>query len=358
MTCGLQPPVPHRIIPLLPVHTSRPTDQRPHLPLLGVSEAMAKFNLMQGKLRISLTHACQLRCKFCHQEGIEAHWKPVHIRPEHLRSVLDSYSRLGGRYVELTGGEPLLHPRVAELVGIAHAAERHVTLCTNGLLLGRILAELRRGCIQLVKVSLHAPSNSDDARWLLGRAWDFDQVASGILRALDAGAKVQLLYTLTEVTMEGLPKVLDLALKWGVDVQLVDLIRSRGTDMRSELGYLGADLLEEHVRPRAKFETCAFDRTGATLKIYRTHSGATWEVKDSRYGLFHSAMCAECALKQDCGEGVYALRMDALGGFKPCLLREDLDVQPPSSDFGISDEDSTIGSLISLMTTELPPPMP
>lgn len=314
-----------------------------------VEQAMKTFNRKQGKLRISLTHACQLRCSFCHQEGIEPHWTPTHIADDKLNAVLASYSRLGGNFIELTGGEPLLHPRISSLLEATAGFGLHTTLCTNGMLLQRVLPQLRRRCVQLVKVSMHAPETSQTTAELLGRAWSFEKLSSGIRAALEAGAKVQLLFTLTEANVQGLRKVLDHALNWGVDMQLVDLIRSRNKDVRMELGYLGPEIFEHHVSSLATLVKTDFDRTGATLKIYRTPAGAIWEVKEARFGLFHSKMCLGCKLEPNCGEGIYALRVDATGRFKPCLLREDLDVFAADS-FG-SDValDSTISSLIRLM---------
>jgi molybdenum cofactor biosynthesis enzyme MoaA len=289
------------------------------------SDAVLKFNRMQGKLRVSVTHACQLHCRFCHQEGIGTHWRPVHMGLDYFRAVLDVYSAMGGWYVELTGGEPLIHPRISDFLKVAAEFKRHVTVHTNGLRLDRILPEVRVGCVQLIKMSLHAAANSSEARGLLGTAWDFDRVAANICRVIDTGIQVQLLYTLTKNNAAALPAVLDLALQWGVDLQLVDLIRSRNNDPLPALGYRAGNVLEDQVRQRAVYETTVSDRTGAKLKIFKTADGATWELKDTHYGLFHSAMCLNCPLKSICGEGIYALRVDAAGILKPCLLRQDLD---------------------------------
>lgn len=334
---------------LTPAHDRTLTRPAPAATAADIAHAMERFNRKQGKLRVSLTHACQLRCSFCHEEGIEQHWTPTHIGDDQLSAVLASYARLGGRFVELTGGEPLLHPRIATLLEVIAGFRLHSTLCTNGLLLRRVLPQLRKNCVQLVKVSLHAPETSVQTAGLLGRAWSFEKVSAGIRDVLDTGSKIQLLFTLTESNLPGLGRVLDHALRWGVDMQLVDLIRSRSKDARAELGYLGPEVIERHVLPLAALVKTDFDRTGATLKIYRTQAGATWEVKDARFGLYHSEMCSGCRLAADCGEGVYALRVDPTGRFKPCLLRKDLDV--PTSDglrSGVA-LDSTIGSLIHLM---------
>jgi cyclic pyranopterin phosphate synthase len=322
---------------------------------LSPEAAVEEFNKRLGRLRVSVTHACQLGCRFCHQEGIEPHWKPVHIPLDYFQALLQAYSEIGGHYVELTGGEPLMHPKISDLLRVASAHARHLSLHTNGLELDKVTPELRAGCVQLVKLSLHAAANSDSARWLLGPAWDFERVAANISRTLETGTKVQLLYTLTEKNASVLADVLDLALEWGVDTQLVDLIPGRNKNTLPMLGYLGGDLLEAHVSVRADYETTVRDRTGATLKIYRTRRGATWELKDCHYGLFHSGMCDGCSLRAICGEGVYALRLDAKGIFKPCLLRGDLDVQRVTQPINRQGLLETIGQLLTAM---MAPPTP
>ena len=73
-------------------------------PGMSPDKATAKFNRMQGKLRVSLTHACQLRCRFCHQEGIESHWNALHMPIDYFDALLNAYAEIGGIYLELTGG--------------------------------------------------------------------------------------------------------------------------------------------------------------------------------------------------------------------------------------------------------------
>src|SRR5688572_2479825 len=98
-----------------------------------ITASVERFNAMQGKLRVSVTHACQLRCRFCHQEGIDRHWASVHMAPAYFRTLLSTFTQLGGQYVELTGGEPLMHPYFANLLREASLYRRHICVHTNGL---------------------------------------------------------------------------------------------------------------------------------------------------------------------------------------------------------------------------------
>ena len=130
-------------------------------------EIIDRFNHMEGKLRISVTHACQLQCQFCHREGIDPHWVPVHISLNYFRDLIKAYSSIGGLYIELTGGEPLCHPEIQNLVEIGSSRRRHLIICTNGLLLNKIQTQLEAGLVHQIKLSLHSTSNSSVSKRLL-----------------------------------------------------------------------------------------------------------------------------------------------------------------------------------------------
>jgi cyclic pyranopterin phosphate synthase len=309
--------------------TTPSTDENPaHLATaIRTNETiMDHFNTMQGKLRVSVTHTCQLRCQFCHQEGIEQHWVPTHMSFGLFHDLIEAYSSLGGHYVELTGGEALCHPEIQRLIETASHRVNHLTLCTNGLLLHRILKQLEVGLVNEIKLSLHAASNSNVSKRLLGDAWDIEIIRDNVEQVLDKGTKLQIIYTHTGENSESLPAVLELALKWGANMQIVDLICSRDQCFDARLGYMGGATAEQIASRYARFKENIHDRTGAVLRLYETEKGSKWEIKDYHYGLFHSNMCSGCPQKIRCGEGIYALRVDALGIFKPCLLRKDLEV--------------------------------
>ena len=291
-----------------------------------------RFNELQGKLRISVTHACQLRCKFCHREGIDEHWKNITVDPAFFTRIVQAYRNLGGRFVELTGGEPTTHPRIGHLVDIAHERGAETILCTNGLKLDRVLPQIREGKVGLIKLSLHATDSDEQAKSLLGNAWRFEKLRSNVDKALAAGAAFQLIFTHSHQNTRFLEPVLDLALQWNVDLQVVDLITTRAHRPAEELGYVTGEQGQQIITTRGAYlEREVRDRTGAVLKMYRTPAGKVWEVKDYHFGLLHSSMCNGCRRRQECGEGIYALRVDALGVVKPCLLREDLQRNVPSS---------------------------
>ena len=312
--------------PAVPLDAGRLKDSVRPVPVTPASELVEQFNVMHGRLRVSVTHACQLRCKFCHREGIAEHWTPTHQSLAFFRELAAAYASLGGRYLEITGGEPTLHPTISDLVATAAGLGCQVIICTNGLQLDRILPQLQKGQVHLIRLSLHyGDSQPESAREMLGPAWDFGQIERNLQFALAANVRVQLIFTHTRQNQDQLDAILRRALEWKVDVQIVDLITSRVGDPSDALGYVSGKAAEHIVSAYATLERVVKDRTGAVLRLYRTSRGAAWEIKDYHFGVLHSAMCDGCPLRSQCGEGIYALRVDALGFAKPCLLRQDLE---------------------------------
>jgi molybdenum cofactor biosynthesis enzyme MoaA len=53
------------------------------------------FNEKEGKLRVVVIHKCQLKCKFCHKEGILSH--STQLSHEDFASLINSFYELGGK---------------------------------------------------------------------------------------------------------------------------------------------------------------------------------------------------------------------------------------------------------------------
>ncbi|MDQ3366403.1 MAG: radical SAM protein [Myxococcota bacterium] len=88
---------------------------------------------------VTITSACNLDCPICyvHNKNADAYHMPLEdfaLILEHLRT--DHGGELD--IINLTGGEPTLHPRLFEMLAMARAAGIHrVTVCSNGIRLAK-----------------------------------------------------------------------------------------------------------------------------------------------------------------------------------------------------------------------------
>lgn len=97
-------------------------------------------------LQLEPLHACNLACVGC---GRIREYAASAAAAMPLAECLAAARECGAPMVSICGGEPLLYPEIAELVGGLRRQRRFVFLCTNGLLLRRFLlrflaAEYRR----------------------------------------------------------------------------------------------------------------------------------------------------------------------------------------------------------------------
>ena len=83
------------------------------------------FERPLANLRISVTDRCNLRCSYCMPEQ-EYVWLPREdiLHFEEIETLVDVFLELGVSKVRLTGGEPLLHRGLPDLVS-AHGLHAH-----------------------------------------------------------------------------------------------------------------------------------------------------------------------------------------------------------------------------------------
>jgi MoaA/NifB/PqqE/SkfB family radical SAM enzyme len=94
---------------------------------------------------------CNLSCAYCNEYDDCSEPVPTH---EMLRRI-DKLATLGTGVVTLSGGEPLLHPDLDEIVRRIRSHGRIATLITNGCLLSRTrIARLNRAGLDHLQISI------------------------------------------------------------------------------------------------------------------------------------------------------------------------------------------------------------
>jgi GTP 3',8-cyclase len=184
-------------------------------------------------LRLSVTDRCNLRCHYCMPAGgvgkIARRSLPT---LEQLSAIVKRLaSEVGVASVKLTGGEPLTREGIETLVTLLMSipAIREVSMTTNGTLLARHAQGLRRAGLRRVNISL---DTLDERRFaLLTRGGRLSNTLAGIEAALDAGLTPVKLNAvlLASSWREDVPGLLDLAASRGLELRLIELMRT-GTE--------------------------------------------------------------------------------------------------------------------------------
>ena len=108
-------------------------------------------------LRISLTDRCNFRCVYCMpEEGVCAMSHEEILRLEEIERLVKVAAGLGIRSVRLTGGEPLVRKGVVDLVDAITKIDgiENVSMTTNGVLLPRMIDDLKAAGLSRVNISL------------------------------------------------------------------------------------------------------------------------------------------------------------------------------------------------------------
>lgn len=147
-----------------------------------------------------VTYRCNAKCGFC---DIWEQPSPM-IDLDDARRNLDDLKRLGVRVIDFTGGEPLLHTRLHELLAMAKERGFLTTITSNGLLYPKRARQLA-GLVDLLHFSIDSavPAEHDASRGVKC----FDQLMKSIETALALGEQPDLLFTVTNDNVHRLEEV-------------------------------------------------------------------------------------------------------------------------------------------------------
>lgn len=120
-------------------------------------ELRDRFGRVHDYLRISLTDACNLRCRYCMPDGDYRNSPGKRLmKPDEIFGIAEVFQRLGIKKIRLTGGEPLVRKDFDEILSLLSSLPVELALTTNGLLLERHYAHLIKCGLRHVNISLDA----------------------------------------------------------------------------------------------------------------------------------------------------------------------------------------------------------
>jgi cyclic pyranopterin phosphate synthase len=129
-------------------------------------------------VRLSLTDRCDLACVYCRPSRSDGYFEQ-RLGEEAWRTMVRALLRSGIRRVRITGGEPLLHPHVVEMVRfLSEQGLEDLALTTNATQLARLARPLRDAGLRRITVSL---DTLDEERFAeITRGGRLHQVLAGI----------------------------------------------------------------------------------------------------------------------------------------------------------------------------------
>ncbi|MEM0371011.1 MAG: GTP 3',8-cyclase MoaA [Ignisphaera sp.] len=139
-------------------------------------------------LRIVVNNECNYKCIYCHKEGMYKNKDGRTLSLEELKVITKIASKLGINRFKISGGEPLLHNDIVDIVKwLNELKPNDISMTTNGFHLATFAIQLAEAGLQRVNIGL--PSlNRNKFRYVTG-VDALDVVIKGINIAKDVFLK-------------------------------------------------------------------------------------------------------------------------------------------------------------------------
>lgn len=221
-----------------------------------IFQKIQKANLVYQPLfaTLEITQVCNLACKHCYNfdrtVALPTEKKNSIMKMEDILYCMDQLREVGALWLNLTGGEPLTHPNILEIIKEAKKKNFLVRLKTNGLLLSELMAlKLKEAGLDSVEISLYG--NDEETYRLITQKEGFQLTIKALDQAVIMGFDTNASIILHKYNTDQLQQMIDNVLAVKAGYQVSSEITSRYDGSHSSRDYeLSSDqmksLLESH----------------------------------------------------------------------------------------------------------------
>jgi|SRR5690554_544054 len=182
-----------------------------------------------SSIYLKLTDACNLNCKMCGQANNKKlglvknqNFLDFNMFKKFIKSIIKEVE-----FVNLWGGEPLLHPKIMEFVNYFSENKKYISIATNGTLLRKHAKALVENGVDEIVVSLDGPKDIHNN--IRGTSKSFEYAKLGIEEIvklknhMQIKPKIFLNCTITEENIDYLQELLILCKDWKVNKLIYQL---------------------------------------------------------------------------------------------------------------------------------------
>lgn len=227
-----------------------------------------KYPLSQ--LYFYLTEGCNLRCRHCWiAPKYQSEGQPqTALDFDLFRSIVEQARPLGLSGVKLTGGEPLLHSQIHEILEFVRMSGLHLTVESNGVLCTPELARQIAACNNsFISISLDG-ADAETHEWVRGVPGCFEDALEGIRNLVTAGLKPQIIMAIMRRNRDQMEAVVRLAESLGAGSVKFNVVMptARGEKMHES----GETLTIEELVDLGRWVENTLSAS-TTLKLYYSH---------------------------------------------------------------------------------------
>jgi SynChlorMet cassette radical SAM/SPASM protein ScmF len=173
----------------------------------------AKKEFQLNQIYFYLTADCNLRCRHCwiapefQSNKVSSSYLPLDM----FKSIVAQGKSLGLSGVKLTGGEPLLHPQILEILEFVRDQKLSLGIETNGVLCTPEVARAIAAC-QMVHVSVSLDGvDADTHEWVRGVDGCHEDALNGIRNLRAVGIRPQIIMSVMRKNRDQMEPMVRLA---------------------------------------------------------------------------------------------------------------------------------------------------
>lgn len=185
---------------------------------------------------LQLLESCNLRCRHCYTSAGNEQYRVMELND--VQQIIEQLHDLKIFRLGLTGGETLLYKELNKVIELASKYNIITTITTNGILLTEKKAlELKKCGLNHIHISIDGEKEIHNK--IRGDKISFDKAVKAIEICKKIGLPVEINYTIMKSNINCLSKMIELAKKYDIQINVRRLIPTgRGRENIEELiGY-------------------------------------------------------------------------------------------------------------------------
>lgn len=275
-------------------------------------------------LSFPITHSCPFKCIYCGEGGENT---ISNVSMTDLTTIIDlctKAKRLGIKKVRLTGGEPLTHPQIADILRYLSEEGFYVLVNTNGLLL-----EKKRDILMRTSKNIHFAVSLDtlkrDRFKLISQTTEenFDTVLRGVELLRELGYLMRINMVVGKFNVDEVPDMIEFCRQNGCDLKLQEIasvpyphlkwedIHCDFKDIEKYLEGNASRVLVHEYASKIGIPVKIYDMNNVYVTLKAMYYGSRYETKE---------FCKNCP-HFPCHEGLYDVYVLGDGSVATCRWR-------------------------------------
>lgn len=266
---------------------------------------MDNLKLPMDELRISIISSCNMKCKYCHNEG-NTIIKKLSIND--LEPLIDAAKKIGLKSVRLTGGEPLLHDKIDSICKMIKNKDKNIKIGinTNGILINKLLNLIEHNLIDRVIVGIDYFDEKISKASPIGHSSKI--ILNNVLKVKNTGCDVTI-SNVYDGNYQNIKKLVNWSLKNNIRIKILEKVDEIVSNT-STLEYLN---MQKRIIKDFNLD----------IKLNKLFNEIDGYINDKRLVSFFQSHCRlrECNYCKN-----MHLRVTSDNKLKPCLLNSDTEI--------------------------------